>query len=105
MYELVLKNGSRIQIAQNDFANQFNWSTAKLKCEEIGKGWRLPTISELEEIFERKENFEFANYGYGDYWSIEEINENQSLAFSGIEGTTITELKKSEFYIRAVKNI
>ena len=107
MYELVLKNGNRIQIAQNDFANQCNWLEAKLRCEEIGEGWRLPTISELEEIFERKENFEFANYGYGAYWSIEEINENQSLAFSGVdvEGTTITELKEAEFYIRAVKNI
>ena len=102
MYELVLKNGNRIQIAQNDFANQCNWLEAKLRCEEIDKGWRLPTISELEEIFERKENFEFANYGFWAYWSIEEINENQSLAFCG---TTITELKDAEFYIRAVKNI
>ena len=56
MYELALKNGKKIQIDQNDFAKQLNWSTAKLKCEEIGEGWRLPTISELEEIFENKED-------------------------------------------------
>ena len=105
MYELVLENGNRIQIAQNDFTDQFNWSAAKLKCEEIGEGWRLPTISELEEIFENKEHYNFANYGFWAYWSIQELNENQSLAFSGVEGNTVTELKETKFYIRAVKNI
>ena len=105
MYELALKNGKKIQIDQNDFAKQLNWSTAKLKCEEIGEGWRLPTISELEEIFENKEQYNFANYGYWTYWSIEELNEEESIAFSGVEGNVITELKEAEFYVRAVKNI
>lgn len=105
MYELVLENGNRIQIAQNDFTDQLNWSTAKLMCEEIGEGWRLPTISELKEIFGNKEQYNFANYGYWAYWSIEELNEYQSLAFSGVEGNIVTELKEVEFYIRAVKNI
>ena len=62
MHELALKNGIKIQITQNDFTDQLNWSTAKLKCEEVGEGWRLPSISELEEIFENKEQYNFANY-------------------------------------------
>ena len=49
MYELILQNGTSIQIAKNDFSDLCDWSSAKLKCEEIGEGWRLPTISELEE--------------------------------------------------------
>lgn len=105
MYELALKNGKKIQINQNDFTDQLNWSTAKLKCEEIGEGWRLPTISELREIYGNKEQYNFANYGYWAYWSIEEIDEEKSIAFSGVEGNVITELKEAEFYVRAVKNI
>ncbi len=105
MYELVLKNGNRIQIAQNDFADQLNWSTAKLKCEEIGDGWRLPTISELMEMFGNKEQYNFANYGYWSYWSIEELNEEGSLSFSGVEGNITTHLKTSNNYVRAVRNI
>jgi hypothetical protein len=105
MFELVLKNGNRIQIAQNDFAKQLNWSTAKLMCEEIGEGWRLPTISELEGIFENKEQYNFANYGYWTYWSIEELNEEESLSFSGVEGNITTHLKTTNNYVRAVKNI
>jgi hypothetical protein len=105
MYELALKNGKKIQIAQNDFTDQLNWSTAKLKCEEIGEGWRLPTISELEEIFENKEQYNFANYGYWTYWSIEELNEEESISFSGVEGNITTHLKTTNNYVRAVKNI
>ncbi len=105
MYELALKNGKKIQIDQSDFAKQLNWSTAKLKCEEIGEGWRLPTLSELEEIFENKEQYNFANYGYWTYWSIEELNEEESLSFSGVEGNITTHLKTSNNYVRAVRNI
>lgn len=105
MHELALKNGIKIQITQNDFTDQLNWSTAKLKCEEIGEGWRLPSISELEEIFENKEQYNFANYGYWTYWSIEELNEEESLSFSGVEGNITTHLKTTNNYVRAVKNI
>ena len=105
MHELALKNGIKIQITQNDFTDQLNWSTAKLKCEEIGEGWRLPSISELEGIFENKEQYNFANYGYWTYWSIEELNEEESLSFSGVEGNITTHLKTTNNYVRAVKNI
>ena len=105
MHELALKNGIKIQITQNDFTDQLNWSTAKLKCEEVGEGWRLPSISELEEIFENKEQYNFANYGYWTYWSIEELNEEESLSFSGVEGNITTHLKTTNNYVRAVKNI
>ena len=105
MHELALKNGKKIQITQNDFTDQLNWSTAKLKCEEIGEGWRLPTISELEEIFENKEQYNFANYGFWTYWSIEELNEEESLSFSGVKGNITTHLKTTNNYVRAVKNI
>lgn len=103
MYELILQNGTSIQIAKNDFSDLCDWSSAKLKCEEIGEGWRLPTISELEEIFKKKESFNFANYGYWSYWSGDDFNSEKANAFSGVEGNIIQEFKNENFYVRAVK--
>ena len=105
MYELILQNGTSIQIAKNDFSDLCDWSSAKLKCEEIGEGWRLPTISELEEIFENKESFNFANYGFWSYWSGDNFNSEKANAFSGVEGNKIQEFKNENFYVRAVKTI
>lgn len=105
MYKLILKDGKSIQIAENDFPNLYNWATAKLNCEEIGVGWRLPSFSELEEIFEKKETFNFANYGFWAYWSGEDINSEKAIALSGVEGLKIQEFKSENFYVRAVKTI
>lgn len=105
MYELILKDGKRIQIAENDFPKLYDWETAKLKAEEIGKGWRLPLFSELEEIFEKKENYNFANYGFWAYWSSDDINSEKAIALSGVEGLKIQEYKNEKIYVRAVKTI
>jgi hypothetical protein len=104
MNELTLGNGSVIQVAEHDFANQFDWATAILMCQEMGDGWRLPTIYETEHIFENSVLFHFANYGYWTYWTSEEINSEQAFGFTD-EGTINEALKTESFYIRAVRTI
>lgn len=105
MNELTLENGNIIQIAENDFDTQYDWAAAILMCQEIGEGWRLPTIYEIEHFFENKEMFDFANYGFWAYWTSEEINGEQAFGFSGDEGIIIEALKTERFYIRAVRTI
>ncbi len=58
-----------IEVAEFDFEDQLNWFDAKLACEGLGKGWRLPTKNELDLIYRNKDNIksEFKN---GFYWSI-----------------------------------
>ena len=52
--------GEKIQVAQNDLDLSFeevyydskkDWNVAKRACEELGKGWRLPTKYELKTIY------------------------------------------------------
>ncbi len=105
MNELTLEDGSTIQIAENDFDIQYEWTTAILMCQEIGEGWRLPTIYEIEQIFENAEIFDFANYGFWTYWTSEEINNEEAFGLSGVEGIIIQAPKTERFYIRAVKTI
>jgi hypothetical protein len=105
MNELTLGNGSIIQVAEHDFANQFDWATAILMCQGMGEGWRLPTIYEIEHIFENKAKFDFANYGCWAYWSGDAINTEQAFGFCGVEGNIVKEFKTETFYVRAVKII
>ena len=44
----------KLEVAQNDFPNPFNWDDAKKACAELGDGWRLPTKDELNILFKNK---------------------------------------------------
>ena len=56
-----------IFVAQNDFPVQMNWEDAKKACRALGKGWRLPTISELNILYTNRNKIGgfVSNY----YWS------------------------------------
>jgi hypothetical protein len=44
--------GKEIQIANSDF-NSLTLEEAKKACKELGAGWRLPTIYELEAMYKQ----------------------------------------------------
>lgn len=56
-----------IEIAQFDLPGEVTWYNAKRECKELGKGWRLPTKDELEEIYNHKDLI--GNFGNTNYWS------------------------------------
>jgi hypothetical protein len=61
--------GEKLQVAQNDFEHKMDWHEAKKACQNLGNGWRLPSIKELELI-----DKEFRQKGIGNfqkfwYWS------------------------------------
>ena len=53
---------------------RFTWEDAKAKCSALGDGWRLPSKSELNELYKAKS----AVGGFSDfyYWSSTEIDAN-----------------------------
>jgi hypothetical protein len=40
----------KLEFASSDFPENMNWENAKDACEDLGKGWRLPTIDELMDL-------------------------------------------------------
>ena len=56
-----------IEIAQYDLPTEVTWYNAKRECKELGKGWRLPTKDELEEIYNHKALI--GNFVNTNYWS------------------------------------
>lgn len=41
-------------VAENDFPDAMNWDDAKKACRALGKGWRLPSMSELDVLYKKK---------------------------------------------------
>ena len=59
-----------IEVAQYDFPKEMNWDDAKKACEALGEGWRLPTLDELNILYQNKDKIALSMYGY--YWSSRE---------------------------------
>ena len=56
-----------IEIAQFDLPGEVTWYNAKRECKELGKGWRLPTKDELEDMYNNKDLI--GNFVNINYWS------------------------------------
>jgi hypothetical protein len=57
----------KLEVAQNDFPNPFNWDDANKACAELGDGWRLPTKNELN--FMNKNKDKIGGFTEDFYWS------------------------------------
>lgn len=65
------KKIGKLEIAQYDFSRQMDWDDATKYCNQLGKGWRLPTKNELNIIFKNKSTVGgFIKQKYtNEYWS------------------------------------
>jgi hypothetical protein len=70
--------GKKVKIALTDFPKIMCWEDAHNACKALGKGWRLPTMDELEQIakqldeiggFCSLENSAMDDLWYQCYWS------------------------------------
>ena len=97
----LLKIGN-LEIAPNDFPNTLNWDDAKITCEALGDGWRLPSKDELKILYENKDKIG----GFADrvYWS---STEHVSFAWAQyfVNGFQHDYIKNDPYYVRAVRTI
>ena len=63
-----------LEVAQKDFPNTMNWEDAKKACENLGRGWRLPTKDELNTLYINKDKI--GGFANDDYWSSTEYYSN-----------------------------
>jgi hypothetical protein len=56
-------------VAENDFPDTMDWNEAKKACRALGKGWRLPTKSELNLLYNNKREEKIRGFVNGNYWS------------------------------------
>ena len=88
-------------VAENEFQEEMNWDDAKLACAKLGKGWRLPTKTELNTLYQNRNKIRgFAN---NHYWSSTEDSDYHAWAQSFFSDVQPSLFKTNEFYVRAVK--
>lgn len=54
-------------VAQNDFPVLMNWDDANAACIKLGGNWRLPTIHEMDIIYNNR--FQLGGFNGINYWS------------------------------------
>ena len=59
-----------IYVSGMDEPSRMSWDVAKSMCACRGKGWRLPTIGELQAIYQYKDLF--GNFSREYYWALDQ---------------------------------
>ena len=80
-----------------------NWEDAKKACEALGKGWRLPTIDELNIMYQNKSKI--SDFENSWYWSSSEYNSSFAWLQEFSTGGQNYYEKSSTNYVRAVRSI
>jgi hypothetical protein len=98
------KTGIKYQISKVSFELKLNWGEAISVCNNLGDGWKLPTITELEIIY--KQFFKNGEHDLkeGSYWSSNEENEDLALyyIFYG-QGFSAKCYKDYPLYVRPIR--
>lgn len=85
-----------------------DWHSAAQKCSSLGKGWRLPSKSELQAMYNQKSAIEntlasMAENGLTKwYWSSDEYNSDSAWYVTLNLGGTRNASKRLSIYVRAV---
>ena len=93
---------NNIEIAQFDLPDEVTWYNAKRECKELGKGWRLPTKDELEEIYNNKDLI--GNFVNTNYWSSDSFGTDYAWMQVFTHKLIAISLKEGHLNARAVKN-
>jgi hypothetical protein len=92
-----IKIGS-LEIAQFDFPKEMKWEDALKACNDLGEGWRLPTMRELDTLLGFRTSLEkiiINNFGQSQsYWSSDRWSQN-SFQSAGVKSS---EKNPSDFW-------
>ncbi|MBM3936786.1 MAG: DUF1566 domain-containing protein [Sphingomonadales bacterium] len=80
-YEIKI-DGSTIQVAKEDFPETMDWDDAMAACQNLGNGWRLPSIDELRAMNKQLYLKGKGNFHSTWYWSSSEYNEEQGIMWT-----------------------
>ena len=58
-----------LEVAQNNFPEDINWTEAKKVCDTLGEGWRLPSKDELNILFDINKVNDILCLGWKRYWT------------------------------------
>jgi hypothetical protein len=98
---------SHLEMPLNDFPDYYTFDSAKLICESLGQGWRLPNRKELNFLFlNRKKIGGFVNNT--KYWSSDPYSKNGKLVYEQLfnfQGYKDVSPAYSKLRVRAIRSL
>lgn len=92
-----------IEVSSKEYWKGLNYYDALLYCELLDidgvDDWRMPTIEELNEIYNSENTFS------GSYWSSTEYDGGYAWCKSMLDGFYYGDRKGYSYYVRAVRSI
>ena len=49
-------NNKKIEVLNSDLTGEYQWKDAKTQCTQLGEGWRLPSLEEMNSIVDYQNN-------------------------------------------------
>jgi len=90
-----------LEIAQFDFEYKLDFNAAKIACNNLGNGWRLPNKVELNTLQLNRDKI--SNFKGLDYWSSTEVDTYTAWSQNIINSIQVTSNKSNSFSVRAVR--
>jgi hypothetical protein len=92
---------NNLEISQYDFPDRMNWNDAKIACEALGDGWRLPSLDELNILYENQNKI--GGFADGLYWSSSENDYDNAWNKGFYSGVQNYDAKYDSNYVRAIR--
>jgi hypothetical protein len=96
-----------LEVMTKDLNGKMTWNEAKRACQNLGDGWRLPTIQELYFMYDKRDEIGgLVKDQNSYYWSSDE-DEDYGVAgyFRFNLGTANYNYKNDTCYVRAVRDL
>jgi len=98
--------GETIEVAKKDFPKPMNWDDAKKACENLGNGWRLPSIEELKAMYEQLHKQGKGNFQNTWYWSSSQDNSGDAFFVNFYFGYDCSLYNRfDDYHARAVRTL
>ena len=99
---IILEQTLKFEVYPQDLGES-TWTYAKIMCNELDDGWRLPTKEELHIMYLNKN--EIGVFAEACYWSSSEHTNHNGWGQSFFNGSQYSLRKHSSYYVRAVRSL
>ena len=88
-----------------DYEGLFDWNEANAECQKLGGGWRLPTLDEMDFIYDQLYKNNLGHFENKEYWCSNEDSPQEALYYYFDPVGYSMESKMNKFKIRPVRQI
>ena len=99
---IILEQTLKFEVYPQDLG-KYTWNYAKIVCNELDDGWRLPTREELSLMYLNKNKI--GGFAAAYYWSSSELNVNYAWFQYFFNGNQNYNGKANPYYVRAVRDL